>query len=75
MMQMVVAGTGVRIPSDKPLYLSLTSLEGVGRRAAVGICVELELDPQMQADKMSAEERVKLCRRLSEAVEPKACFA
>ena len=40
---------GVDIPNDKPTYISLTYLFGIGRTHAVQICHTLGLDPQVKA--------------------------
>ena len=40
---------GVDIPNDKPTYVSLTYLLGIGRTKAIEICHRLQLNPQMKA--------------------------
>lgn len=40
---------GVDIPNDKPAYISLTYLFGIGRTKAIQICQTLGVDPQIKA--------------------------
>ena len=40
---------GVDIPNNKPTYISLTYLYGIGRPTSIGICHTLRIDPQKKA--------------------------
>ncbi|MCA8938641.1 MAG: 30S ribosomal protein S13 [Planctomycetes bacterium] len=47
---------GVDIPNNKPLWISLQSIYGVGRKVALDVCGELQLDPQRRAHTLNADE-------------------
>lgn len=47
---------GVDVPNDKPTYISLTYLFGIGRATAIEICRELGIDPQMKAKELSEDD-------------------
>ena len=47
---------GVDIPNDKPTYISLTYLYGIGRTRAIEICHKLELDAQRKAKDLTDDE-------------------
>ena len=47
---------GVDIPADKPIWISLTYLYGVGRTNSRQILKELNIDPQRRAKDLSEEE-------------------
>jgi small subunit ribosomal protein S13 len=44
---------GVDIPNDKPAYISLTYLYGIGRTTAIELCYSLGVDPQIKASQLS----------------------
>ena len=44
---------GVDIPADKPIWISLTYLYGVGRTNSRAILKELAIDPQKRAKDLS----------------------
>jgi small subunit ribosomal protein S13 len=44
---------GVDIPNDKPAYISLTYLYGIGRTTAIDLCYSLGVDPQIKASALS----------------------
>ncbi|MEM9702455.1 MAG: 30S ribosomal protein S13 [Planctomycetota bacterium] len=46
---------GVDIPNDKPAYISLTYLYGIGRHTAIQICEQLDLDPRLKAGEIGEE--------------------
>ena len=46
---------GVDVPNDKPTYISLTYLFGIGRHTAIQICDKLDLDPQQSAGEIGEE--------------------
>jgi small subunit ribosomal protein S13 len=52
--------SGVDIPSDKPIWISLTYLFGVGRSNSRVILKELGIDPQRRAKELSEEELAKI---------------
>ena len=47
---------GVDIPNNKPVYISLTYLHGVGRAKGIEICRALEIDPQTKAIDLTEDE-------------------
>jgi small subunit ribosomal protein S13 len=47
---------GVDVPNDKPTYISLTYLFGIGRATAIEICRELGIDPQAKAKVLSEDD-------------------
>ena len=47
---------GVDIPADKPIWISLTYLYGVGRTNSRQILKELGIDPQRRAKDLTEEE-------------------
>ncbi len=51
---------GIDIPGKKRLVISLTYIFGVGRTRSEEIVEKLRLDPSMRADKLSAEDIVRL---------------
>ena len=46
---------GVDIPNDKPAYISLSYLYGIGEKTAIEICDQLELDPRVKASDIGEE--------------------
>lgn len=51
---------GVDLPNDKPIYISLTYLYGIGRATAVGICYILNVDPQAKASSLTEDNVARL---------------
>ncbi len=51
---------GVDIPADKPTWISLTYIFGVGRTNAKQILKEAGIDPQRRAKEMSEDELAKI---------------
>ena len=47
---------GVDLPNDKPTYVSLTYLYGIGRTKAIDICFTLGLNPQAKASVLKEEQ-------------------
>jgi len=47
---------GVDVPNDKPVYISLTYLYGVGNSRAIEICQKLSIDPQKRAYDLTDDE-------------------
>ena len=55
---------GVDIPNNKPAYISLTYLYGVGRVQAVNIFYELGIDPHLRASELSEDEVARITNHL-----------
>lgn len=51
---------GVDIPNEKPTYISLQYLHGVGERTAIDICRSLSLDTQRRARELTDDEIQKI---------------
>ena len=51
---------GVDIPNDKRLEISLTYIFGVGRKTALDVCRDLNLDPGMKARDLTEEQLTNL---------------
>lgn len=47
---------GVDVPNEKPTYVSLQYLHGVGRTKAIEMCHRLKLDPQVKAKALSDDD-------------------
>ena len=47
---------GVDIPNNKPTYISLTYLYGIGNAKAIQICYALDVDPQTRASDLSEDQ-------------------
>ncbi len=47
---------GVDIPNEKPTYISLQYLHGIGEKTAVEICRKLSLETQRRAREMSDDD-------------------
>ena len=56
--------SGVDIPGDKPTYISLTYLYGVGRTTAIRICRTLGLDVQRAAKQLSDDDLARIANLL-----------
>jgi small subunit ribosomal protein S13 len=52
--------SGVDIPPDKPVWISLTYIYGVGRTNSRQILKELGIDPQRRAKELSEDELAKI---------------
>ena len=55
---------GVDVPANKPTYISLQYLYGIGRTKAIEICFNLGLDPQRKARDLSDDELGRLNNHL-----------
>lgn len=51
---------GVDLPNDKPTYISLTYLYGIGRATAIDICYILNVDPQAKASSLAEDDVARL---------------
>ena len=47
---------GVDIPNDKPTFVSLRYIYGIGPKLAMTICKKAEIDPQQRAGKLTEDE-------------------
>ena len=47
---------GVDVPNDKPTYIALTYLYGVGTVTAIDLCYTLSVDPQAKASTLSEDD-------------------
>ena len=47
---------GVDIPNDKPVYISLTYLYGIGPTTAIDVCAKLSIDPRKRAYDLTDDE-------------------
>lgn len=51
---------GIDIPNDKPVFIALRYIYGIGPTLAVDICRKVGLDPQVKAGKLSEQELSKI---------------
>ena len=51
---------GVDIPNNKPAYISLTYLYGIGEATAIDMCYTLEIDPKRRANQLTEDEISKI---------------
>ena len=56
--------SGVDIPGEKPTYISLTYLYGIGRTLSIRICRELGIDLQRTAKELSDDELARIANLL-----------
>ena len=47
---------GVDVPNDKPTYVALTYLYGVGTATAIDLCYTLGVDPKLRASELSEDD-------------------
>jgi small subunit ribosomal protein S13 len=47
---------GVDVPNNKPAYISLTYLYGIGQATSLNICYDLGIDPQRKAVDLTEDE-------------------
>jgi small subunit ribosomal protein S13 len=55
---------GVDIPNDRPTYISLTYLYGIGRATAILICRTLGIDVQRKAKELTEDEVARIANLL-----------
>jgi len=60
---------GVDIPNDKPVYISLTYLYGVGNVRAIEICSKLSINPRKRAHELTDDEVSQLNNTLDKEYE------
>jgi len=58
---------GVDIPNDKPTYISLTYLHGIGKANSLKICFELGITPQLKAGELSEDDISRINSILAES--------
>ena len=58
--------SGVDIPNDKPTWVSLRYIHGIGPKSAADICKRLGLDPNKRAKDLSEDELSKIAGLLGE---------
>ncbi len=51
---------GIDIPNDKPVFIALRYIYGIGPTLAMDICRKTELDPQVKAGKLTEQELSKI---------------
>ena len=55
---------GVDTPNNKPTYISLTYLYGIGRTTSIKICYDLGLNPQMKASELSEDDVARITKHI-----------
>lgn len=55
---------GVDIPNDRPTYISLTYLYGIGRATAISICRQLGINLQKKAKELTEDEVARIANLL-----------
>ncbi len=55
---------GVDIPNDKPAYISLQYLYGIGQMRAFDICFHLSIDPSVKARELTEDELARISNLL-----------
>jgi small subunit ribosomal protein S13 len=59
---------GVDIPNDKPTYVSLQYVHGIGKHRALEICQALGMDPHRRARELTDEELARIAAQLENYV-------
>ena len=60
---------GVDIPNDKPTYIALTYLYGIGNAKAMEICFKLGINPQTKARDLTDDESSRITNLLDKEYE------
>lgn len=55
---------GVDIPNERPTYISLTYLYGIGRHTAISICRQLGIDLQKKGKELTEDEVARIANLL-----------
>ena len=55
---------GVDIPNDKPTYISLTYLHGLGTAKAIEVCQSLGINPQTKAGELGEDDLSRIAAQL-----------
>lgn len=58
---------GVDVPNDKPVYISLTYLYGIGQATSINICRTLGLDLQMKARDLTEDDLTRIVNLLDQS--------
>jgi len=48
--------SGVDIPNDKPTFVSLRYLYGIGKHTALDLCKKAQIDPQVRAGQLTEDQ-------------------
>ncbi|MDR1691371.1 MAG: 30S ribosomal protein S13 [Rickettsiales bacterium] len=51
---------GVNIPTDKPLFIALTHIYGIGQTTSKKICEQLKLDSMLRVNKLTDDDVLKI---------------
>jgi small subunit ribosomal protein S13 len=51
---------GVDVPNNKPTYISLTYLYGIGDATSIDICYKLGIDPQVKAKDLNDDQLARI---------------
>ncbi|MFK7778621.1 MAG: 30S ribosomal protein S13 [Gimesia sp.] len=55
---------GVDIPNDKPVYVSLTYIYGIGTKTSLDICHKLSINPKLKAKDLTDDELSRIVNTL-----------
>jgi len=55
---------GVDIPNEKPVYVSLTYMYGIGTKTALDICHKLSINPKLKAKDLTDDELSRIVNML-----------
>jgi len=58
---------GVDVPNDKPVYISLTHIYGIGQSHSKKICAACSIDPMMRAKNLSEDELSRIAAHIEKA--------
>jgi small subunit ribosomal protein S13 len=59
---------GVDVPNDKPVWVALTYIYGVGRTHAKQICEETGIDPMLRAKNLSEDELSRIATQIEKSI-------
>ncbi len=59
---------GVDVPNNKPTYIALTYLYGIGQRTSIDICHTLQINPQTKAKDLTDDELASINNHLDKEV-------
>ncbi len=57
---------GVDIPNDKPTFVALRYIYGIGRKLARDVCRKAQVDPEVRAGKLTEEELSRISATLEQ---------
>ncbi|HUV39580.1 MAG TPA: 30S ribosomal protein S13 [Planctomycetota bacterium] len=58
---------GVDVPNDKPTYVALTYIYGIGQSQAKKICAACAIDPRMRAKNLSEDELSRIAAHIEKS--------